>query len=83
MRYRRYEGLCNILETRYEKYNDTMKFIDQLETRGEVFVIRPQEYLKAGRAERNKGRLYAVYDLGYSDAASRYAALRAYLDCGG
>ena len=32
------------------------------------------------RAERNKDKLYAIYDLGYNDAAARYAALVTYLE---
>jgi len=80
MRYSRYEGLCEALASRHARYNETMDFIDQLERRGEVFVIRPRLALNVGRAERNKDKLYAAYDRGYSDASSCYARLRSYLN---
>ena len=57
-----------------------MDFIDQLEQRGELLVIRPSLPLDADRAERNKDKLYAVYDQGYSDGFACYPALRSYLD---
>lgn len=80
MRYSRYEGLCEALASRHARYNETMDFIDQLEQRGEVFVIRPRLALNAGRAERKKDKLYAAYDQGYSDASACYTRLRSYLN---
>ena len=80
LRYSRYRGLCEALASRHIGYNDTMDFIDQLEQRGEVFVIRPQLPLNVGRAERNKDKLYGAYDQGYSDAATCYVRLCSYLN---
>ena len=80
MRYGRYKGLCRAIATRHTVYNETMDFVDELENRGEVFVVRPLIELNVGRAERNKDKLYAAYDQGYSDAAACYAELRAYLN---
>ena len=80
MRYSRYEGLCEALASRHARYNETMDFIDQLEQRGEVFVIRPRLALNAGRAERKKDKLYAAYDQGYSDGSACYTRLRSYLN---
>jgi predicted patatin/cPLA2 family phospholipase len=81
-RYPRYSGLCEALATRHAKYNATMDLIDELEARGEVFVIRPRSALDVGRAERNKDRLYGAYDQGYADASGRYTALCSYLGGG-
>jgi len=78
--YPRYKGLCEALTSRHTRYNETMEFIDQLEKRGEVFVIRPRVALNVGRTERKKDKLYAAYDQGYSDACACYAALDAYLN---
>ncbi|MBW1742509.1 MAG: patatin family protein [Deltaproteobacteria bacterium] len=80
VRYPRYKGLCEAFSSRYAVYNDTMDFVDSIEERGEIFVIRPELDLNVGRAERNKDRLYAAYDQGYVDASERYAALSAYLN---
>jgi predicted patatin/cPLA2 family phospholipase len=80
LRYSRYKGLCEALACRHTRYNQTMDFIDQLEQRGEVLAIRPRLALNVGRAERNKDKLYAAYDKGYSDAATCYTGLRFYLN---
>ena len=79
LRYPRFKGLCRALASRHAVYNDTMHFIDELEVRGKVFVIRPDSELNVGRAERNKDKLYAAYDRGYEDASACYEALSAYL----
>jgi predicted patatin/cPLA2 family phospholipase len=80
LRYPRYGGLGEALATRSIRYNETMDFLDDLEERGDVFVIRPRAALPAGRIERNKDKLYLTYDQGYSDAFAFYADLRLYLD---
>ncbi len=78
--YAGYMGLRRAIARRHTRYNETMDFIDRLETQGTVFVIRPPADLGVGRLERNRKKLYAVYDQGYADASRRYPALRAYLD---
>ena len=80
IRYTRYKGLCEAMASRHIIYNETMDFIDQHERQGELLVIRPRLPLDAGRAERNKDNLYAVYDQGYSDASVCYPALHSYLN---
>jgi predicted patatin/cPLA2 family phospholipase len=79
LRYAKHKGLCNAIETRHVRYNETMDFIDQLEEQGEVFVIRPLSRLRVGRVEKNKSKLYATYDQGYDDAAACHSELRSYL----
>lgn len=79
-RYRHYEGLCRGIATRQNRYNETMELIDRLEEKKEIFVIRPEKTLKAGRVERNKDRLYTVYDQGYAEAMACYAMLSSYLN---
>jgi predicted patatin/cPLA2 family phospholipase len=78
LRYPRYKGLCKALVSRYARYNETMDFVDQLERRGDVFVVRPRAKLYVGRIERNTEKLYAAYDQGYRDASTCYAELRSY-----
>lgn len=76
----KYKGLLEILSKRHVRYNQTMNFIDELEQRSDIFVIRPQEALTAGRLERNKEKLYAAYDQGYGDASACYEGLCSFLD---
>ncbi|MBA4393374.1 MAG: patatin family protein [Desulfobacca sp.] len=79
-RYQRFEGLRRSIGTRQKRYNETMELIDIMEEQKEIFVIRPQRPLKAGRIERNKDKLYADYDQGYADAWACYGNLCAYLN---
>ena len=77
--YPRYKGLYRSLKNRHVQYNETMDYIEHLENRGKVLVIRPRAPLNAGRVERNKERLYATYDQGCEDASASYAKLCSYL----
>ncbi len=77
--YPEYKGLCNAFAVRHEKYNATIARIEQLQKKGEIFVIRPLRPLGVKRAERNQAKLYAAYDRGYADAANCYDDLCAYL----
>jgi len=79
LRYARYPALGRALADRHHRYNDTMQWIDDLERKKEIFTIRPTAPLAVSRAERNQDKLYAIYDLGYNDAADQDAALTDYL----
>jgi predicted patatin/cPLA2 family phospholipase len=77
--YRAFPGLLKNLKERYLRYNETVDYIEELESRGEIFVIRPAEDLPAGRVERDTGRIYLTYDLGYAAADANFGKLREYL----
>lgn len=79
IRYPRLPGLSEALARRHTGYNETMDFIDELELKGEAFVIRPSSDLPVGRIERRKDKLYAAYDRGYQDAAQSCDGLYRYL----
>lgn len=79
VRYPRFRGLCRAFAHRHIEYNETMDLIERLEDEGRVFVIRPSQAIPVGRAERDKGKLYAAYDKGYTKASALYDALRSYL----
>ena len=77
--YPRYKGLKKALQNRHEEYNSTMDYIEKLEAEKKVFVIRPETKLEAGRVERDKKVLYAIYDRGYADAKAQFKALSKFL----
>jgi len=79
LRYRNYPGLCENIEKRSARYNKTMEFIEELEARGAVFIVRPRKPIEAGRIERSQAKLYAAYDQGYEDAVHYSEALSSYL----
>lgn len=80
LRYKEFRGLHKALLTRHKRYNDAMDMIDELEESGQVFLIRPDEEIDAGRVERNKQKLYAAYDQGYDDASSSYEKLKSFFN---
>jgi len=79
LRYGHYPALVHTFAHRHQRYNETMALLDDLEQRAAIFTIRPKASLAVGRAERNKDKLYAIYDMGYHDAAKEYDALKSYL----
>jgi predicted patatin/cPLA2 family phospholipase len=79
MKYPQFKGIHKALAERHIIYNETIDYIKQLEKEGSVFVIQPDEKLSVGRIERNKSKLYDVYDIGYADAQKKMAALTEFL----
>ena len=62
--YRSYPNLVRTILRRSFEYNRTMNRIDQMEKRGEIFVLRPQ-VKPVSRLERNKDSLTSFYEHGY------------------
>lgn len=77
--YRRYPAFKRAVLNRYKEYNGTLEEIGRLERAGEVFVIRPEESLKLGRAETDRKKIRAVYQIGVEDARRCMAELKAFL----
>ena len=66
--YRKYPKFKKTLLNRHLMYNNTVKRILELEKKGEIFVIRPQNPLNIGRLEKDPNILQAIYDIGFNDA---------------
>jgi len=79
LRYRKFPGLLQNIKTQYLHYNETIDHIEELEARGEIFVIRPKEKPPAGRVERDVSKIYLTYDLGYAAASECFPQLLEYL----
>ena len=62
--YKSYPNLIRTILRRSFEYNKTMNYLDQLEKRGEIFILRPQ-VKPVSRLERNKETLHAFYEHGY------------------
>jgi predicted patatin/cPLA2 family phospholipase len=77
--YRKFPGLLRNLETRYRHYNETADYIEDLESRKEIFVIRPETGFLAGRVERDVAKIYLTYDQGYAAACACFDQLLEYL----
>ncbi len=79
-KYRDYPNLIAAILNRYQIYNKTMLYIDQLEQKGQIAVIRPSKKLTVDRFEKNAGKLNALYDLGYADAAASYDRIKSVIE---
>lgn len=77
--YKDYKGLHKALEIRYKMYNETLDYIEELEDRNEIVVIRPSQDLKVGRVERNPDKLTRLYEVGYEDAKHSFESLKDWL----
>ena len=77
--YKSYPNLIRTIFRRRFEYNKTMNYLDQLEKRGEIFILRPQ-VKPVSRLERNKETLHAFYEHGYKYTERKFDDLMEYLE---
>ncbi|WP_017727738.1 patatin-like phospholipase family protein [Halalkalibacterium ligniniphilum] len=77
--YKRHPMIASLLQERYKIYNDTLSFIEEEKTKGNVFVLQPSVGIPVGRIERNQKKLTELYELGYNDAKSQFNQLKQFL----
>ena len=63
---KKYPNLENILLTRHDLYNSTVKFCEELEREGRAIIIRPTYEGAIDSFEKDITKLHAAYDLGYN-----------------
>lgn len=79
IKYRKYPHLINTINSRYQKYNDTIKYIEKEESQNKIVVIRPTKDLHVHRLEKNLNKLEDIYNLGYQDTILNIAKIKKYL----
>lgn len=67
--YKKYPKLQSAIKERNRIYNNTLDYIERLEERGEILVIRPERPIEVGRMEKECSKLEALYDEGYRIAS--------------
>lgn len=72
---RKYPNVLTTMEKRHEIYNESVKFVEEEEEKGNIFLIRPEEPLPIGRIEHDPDKLQAVYDMGRKTAEKRLGKL--------
>lgn len=70
------EALCN----RHQMYNKTLDYIEQLESKGKIFVIRPSTPIKVKRIEKNTKKLSDLYEQGYNHIQNISSELNQWLN---
>lgn len=66
-KYPEYSGLQAALSHRYQKYNETLRYLYEEEKKGNVLIIRPTEPIEVGRMERNPEKLQRLFQSGFQD----------------
>lgn len=79
LKYRKYPLLIEAMINRHKHYNETLDYIEGLESEGKVIVIRPSKGLKVGRLERDPGKLHELLKNGYEDAKNSYDSIAEFL----
>lgn len=72
LKYSKYPLLVDTIMNRYKKYNETLDYIEQIESEGRAIVIRPSKELEVGRFEKNPQKLQNLMKNGYEDAKNYY-----------
>ena len=65
------ESMCSIPA----RYNEKCDRLEELEAEGKVFVIRPEEPVDVGRAEKNAAKIRKLHGEGYRIAMEKYDEL--------
>ncbi|MDR0813281.1 MAG: patatin family protein [Oscillospiraceae bacterium] len=68
MRYGKYPEFVAAAKTRHTAYNASLNLAEAEAAAGRAVIIHPQEEVHLGRLERDKGKLSALYELGFADA---------------
>jgi predicted patatin/cPLA2 family phospholipase len=79
-RYLLYPKMVEAMEHRKEMYDSTLRFMEEQEKAGKVFVIRPTVKSDVARIEKDVTKLRALYEQGYREAEAQYDALMKFLN---
>jgi serine protease len=78
--YKKYPKLVERLVNMENDYKKNLKKIIELEDKGEIFVIRPDEVLDIGRLETNKEKIKEIYNKGLEKGRKEIEKLEKYLN---
>lgn len=70
-KYGRWPKLVEASKTRYIRYNEALRLVEQEEGEGRAVVLQPRKPVTIGRLETNREMLMDLYRQGYRDAKER------------
>ena len=79
-RFKKFPEFLSALINRYERYNKKLDFIEKLEKKRDIFVIRPSRPINISRFERDVDVFKDLYNLGKKDAKRKFKDLKDYLN---
>ena len=80
LNYRKYPLLIETMLNRYKNYNETLDYIEQLESEDKVVVIRPSRELEVGRLEKDPKKLRRLLHQGYEDTKRSYERIMEFVN---
>lgn len=78
---KQYPKVIEAMANRHVEYNETLRYIEGEEAKGNTFVICPEEKLPIGRTERDPQKLKVVYDIGREVATKHLEEIKQFLAC--
>lgn len=78
--YAKYPAFIKMVEERYQRYNEALEIIDELERQNKAFVIRPSG-MRVSNRECNVPKLLAYYEHGQKKARECFTGLLKFLGC--
>lgn len=80
LRYLKYNKVYELMKERHLTYNSTLSYLEEQQSNGQAFVIRPTKKSDVGRIERDSEKLRKLYEEGYKDAENCFELLENYLE---
>lgn len=77
--YRNFPHFVEAGSNRHKTYNQAMDLIEQYEAENKIIVLRPSQFIKVKRTEKDTSKLQSIYDLGVSDCINQLDKIREYL----
>ena len=77
-KYSDYPELCKLIRTRWQAYNKQMQWVEELEARGDIFVLRP-EMPAISRLEQDTKKATDFYEHGYDVMKDKFEELKEYI----
>ncbi len=75
-KYKKYMGLLRAIKDHHNIYNETVRYLEEEEEKGNVVIIRPMQKLDVSSIGRNLQKLEKLYNQGYAEAKNAYRKLK-------
>ena len=77
--YKKYPMLVKDILERHDMYNEQLRYVEEQEKQGNVYVIRPAKPLDCSSMDKDTAKLEAIYQLGYRQGQKEIEQVKAYL----
>ena len=78
--FRKMPEIYRALQSRPQRYNETLERIEEKEKKGEILVIRPPAPLPSGKVEHNPERMQATYGIGRAAGSGMLDKIHRFLE---